>query len=152
MNQTQAMSKTTEVPVAECYEFGRICFENTASTAGYGYITNALGGGDIVVFPRGIDESERAPKFRLVQPVKAAGGQTSWRSLCSLWEGEDGVLRGSIEPASSQYENAQALLNALAADNFCGDEGLSVLCTEDPEDPTIYNLVAFERQRRNFQR
>jgi hypothetical protein len=152
MNQAQAIkSKTTEAAVAmECYEFARITFEGTASTAGYGYISSSLGGGDVVVFARGADESERAPKYRLVQPVKA-GGRTEWRNLCSLWEEEGGVLRGTIEPASADYDNAQALLDALAAEDFCG-EGLAVLCTEDPEERGIFNLVAHERRRRNFQR
>lgn len=70
-----------------------------------------------------------------------------------MWRDENGVLRGTIEPASSMYENAQALLDCLAAEEFCGgDVGLSVLCTEDEEDHEVFNLVAYERQRRNFQR
>jgi len=151
MNTQAIKGKTTEV-VTECYEFGRVTFEETASTAGYGYVSTSFGGGDIVVFPRGAGDSERAPKFRLVQPIKV-GSQTRWKALCSLWEGEDGVLRGSIEPSNDQYENCQALLNALAGQDFCGpDEGLSVLCTEDDEDHLIFNLIAYERQRRNFQR
>jgi len=145
------MKSTTTTPVAECYEFARVVFERSRSTAGYGYISTSLGGGDVVVFPRGIDESERAPDYRLVQPIKV-GQKTEWRSLCSLWRDENDILRGSIEPASADYENAQDLLNALAAQDFCGEEGLSVLCTEDPEDPEIFNLIAYERQRRNFQR
>jgi hypothetical protein len=150
MTQTKIKSTTT-TPVAECYEFGRVLFEETAGTAGYGFISLSLGGGDIVVFGREADDSERAPDFRVVKAPDAPGGK--WTPLCSLWRSKDGILRGVIQPATSMYENSQELLDAMAEDYPPACEGqLSVLCMEDENEESVFNLVAYQARRRNFQR